>query len=42
LSPLLHLPGATPLWQWLYRQIALRRYLFGRIECEEGSCQLRY
>jgi len=41
LAPLLHLPGSMPLWQWLYRQVANRRYLFGRLEtCDDGSCRL--
>ena len=41
LAPLLHLPGTLPLWQWCYRQVAKRRYRFGRIEsCDDGSCRL--
>ncbi len=41
LAPLLHLPGTLGLWQWLYRQIAQRRYRFGRVEaCDDGSCRL--
>ncbi|MDX1982793.1 MAG: DUF393 domain-containing protein [Bryobacteraceae bacterium] len=40
LAPLIHLPRTTPFWNWLYRQIALRRYWFGRIDCPEGSCRL--
>ncbi|HEY4313144.1 MAG TPA: DUF393 domain-containing protein [Pirellulales bacterium] len=40
-APLLHLPGSMPLWSWLYRQVATRRYLFGRLEsCDDGSCRL--
>lgn len=41
LSPILHLPGTGPLWSWLYRQIANRRYRFGRVaECGGGTCHL--
>lgn len=41
LAPLLHLPGTLPIWQWCYRQVADRRYRFGRIEdCQDGSCSL--
>jgi predicted DCC family thiol-disulfide oxidoreductase YuxK len=41
IAPLLHLPGTMPLWSWLYRQVANRRYRFGRIEsCDDGSCRL--
>ncbi|HVU88825.1 MAG TPA: DUF393 domain-containing protein [Pirellulales bacterium] len=41
LAPLLHLPGTMPLWSWMYRQVANRRYRFGRVEsCDDGSCRL--
>lgn len=41
LMPILHFPGTLPLWQWLYRQIANRRYRFGRVaSCDEGTCHL--
>ena len=41
LCPLLHVPFSLPLWQWLYRQIADRRYRFGKIDaCEDGTCSL--
>lgn len=41
LAPILHLPGTLRFWQWLYRQVAQRRYRFGRIEtCDDGSCRL--
>jgi predicted DCC family thiol-disulfide oxidoreductase YuxK len=40
-APILHLPGTLSLWQWLYRQVANRRYRFGRVEsCDDGSCDL--
>jgi predicted DCC family thiol-disulfide oxidoreductase YuxK len=41
LVPILSLPGSLPVWQWLYRQVATRRYRFGRVEqCDDGSCQV--
>lgn len=41
LAPMLHLPGTLRFWQWLYRQIAKRRYRFGRVAtCDDGSCRL--
>jgi predicted DCC family thiol-disulfide oxidoreductase YuxK len=41
LAPVLHIPGSLPLWQWLYRQVAQRRYKFGKVEqCDDGACQL--
>lgn len=40
-APILHLPFSMPLWQWCYRQVAKRRYRFGRVEsCDDGSCRL--
>jgi predicted DCC family thiol-disulfide oxidoreductase YuxK len=35
----LHIPGSLPLWQWLYGQVAKRRYRFGET-CDEGTCRL--
>ncbi len=41
LAPVLHIPFSLPLWQWLYRQIADRRYRFGTIDsCEDGACAI--
>ncbi len=41
LAPVLHIPFSLPLWQWLYRQVADRRYRFGRLDdCDSGACQL--
>jgi predicted DCC family thiol-disulfide oxidoreductase YuxK len=43
LAPLLHVPGTLPVWQWLYRQVANRRYRFGHVEsCDDGSCKLHH
>ena len=40
LVPILYLPGTLPLWQWLYSQVASRRYRLGRVACDEGTCHL--
>lgn len=39
-APFLHFPGSLPLWRFLYRQLARRRYWFGRVDCEGGTCRL--
>jgi predicted DCC family thiol-disulfide oxidoreductase YuxK len=40
-APWLHIPGTLPVWQWLYRGIARRRYgLAGRRACPAGSCKM--
>jgi predicted DCC family thiol-disulfide oxidoreductase YuxK len=39
LAPVLHIPFSMPVWQWMYRQVADRRYRWGKIEeCGDGSC----
>jgi predicted DCC family thiol-disulfide oxidoreductase YuxK len=43
IAPLLHIPFSLPLWQFLYRQIAKRRYRIAneKNRCDEsGSCKL--
>ena len=41
LAPLLHIPFSLPVWQWLYRQIADRRYRWGRVEdCSNEACEV--
>jgi predicted DCC family thiol-disulfide oxidoreductase YuxK len=45
LAPLLHIPGSLPCWQWMYDQVARRRYLLGgRVAdpdaCENGACRI--
>lgn len=41
LAPLLHIPFSLPLWQWMYRQVAARRYrLAGGPVCEDGTCRI--
>jgi predicted DCC family thiol-disulfide oxidoreductase YuxK len=45
LAPVLHIPGSLPLWQWLYRQIAQRRYRFGKLngnDCDGDACQVHF
>ena len=39
LAPVLHIPFTLPLWQFIYRQIADRRYRFGRLDtCDGDAC----
>ncbi|RMF42100.1 MAG: DUF393 domain-containing protein [Planctomycetota bacterium] len=40
LAPLLHLPGAMPLWRWLYRWFARRRYRIAGKCDPDGTCHL--
>ncbi len=41
LAPILHIPGSLPLWQWLYGQVAKRRYRFGKLnQCDNDACSL--
>ena len=41
LAPLLNIPGSLPLWQWMYRQVAKRRYRFGKTsECDDEACRI--
>ena len=41
LSPLFHIPFSLPVWQWLYRLIADRRYRFGTVaDCTDDACAL--
>jgi predicted DCC family thiol-disulfide oxidoreductase YuxK len=41
LAPLLHIPFSMPLWRWLYRLIANRRYAIAGTNCDEdGTCHL--
>jgi predicted DCC family thiol-disulfide oxidoreductase YuxK len=43
LAPVLHIPFSLPLWQWLYRQVANRRYRFGKTaDCSEGTCSVHF
>jgi hypothetical protein len=39
LAPVLHIPLSMPVWQWLYRQIADRRYRWGTVDdCADEGC----
>ena len=40
LAPVMHIPLAMPLWRYLYRVIANRRYRLAGKDCEGGTCQL--
>jgi predicted DCC family thiol-disulfide oxidoreductase YuxK len=43
LAPILHLPFVLPVAQAVYRQIAKRRYLMGKIDdCDDGSCRVHF
>lgn len=44
LAPFLHLPGSLPVWQWLYQQVARRRYRWGKLaeSCDDGSCAVHF
>lgn len=40
LAPLLHIPASRPLWAWMYRTVAQRRYAIAGKNCSEGTCSL--
>jgi predicted DCC family thiol-disulfide oxidoreductase YuxK len=40
LAPLLHIPGSRPIWVWMYRKVAQRRYAIAGKNCNEGTCSL--
>ncbi len=43
LAPLLHIPLSLGLWKFFYRQVAKRRYLFGKTaDCDSGSCDIHF
>jgi predicted DCC family thiol-disulfide oxidoreductase YuxK len=43
IAPILHIPGSMPLWQFLYRQVAKRRYQLAGRNCDEGgTCSLHH
>jgi predicted DCC family thiol-disulfide oxidoreductase YuxK len=42
LLPLLYIPFCLPLLQWLYRQVATRRYQWNKEECESGTCKAHF
>lgn len=38
IAPLLHLPFSLPVWKWLYRQVAKRRYRLAGRNCDGDAC----
>jgi len=40
LAPAMHLPFVMPLWRWLYKVVASRRYRLAGENCDGGTCQL--
>ena len=43
LAPLLHIPGSLHFWQYLYRQVAMIRYRFGRTSnCDGDACRVHF
>jgi predicted DCC family thiol-disulfide oxidoreductase YuxK len=40
LAPAMHIPCSMPLWSWLYREIAKRRYRIAGRHCTQGTCSL--
>lgn len=43
LAPLMHIPFSLPLWSWIYRQVAKRRYaISGRQQCDDDACRIHY
>ncbi len=43
LAPFLHIPLSLPVWQFCYRQIAVRRYWWGKLEdCDDGTCHVHF
>lgn len=44
-APFLHIPLSMPLWQWMYQQVAKRRYLIAGKDddCDEdGTCKVHF
>jgi predicted DCC family thiol-disulfide oxidoreductase YuxK len=39
-APVLHIPGTAKLWQWLYGQVAKRRYKLAGKSCENDACSV--
>lgn len=42
LVPLLYIPFTLPVYQWMYRQVAKRRYQLAGKTCDSGSCELHF
>jgi predicted DCC family thiol-disulfide oxidoreductase YuxK len=41
LAPLLHIPFSLPIWQWIYRRIARRRYQQNQTGLCDDTCEKR-
>jgi len=45
-APLMYIPGSMPLWQWMYQQVAKRRYKIanknGEPCDEDGTCNIHF
>lgn len=39
-APVMHFPFAMPLWRYMYRVLANRRYRLAGENCEGGTCSL--
>lgn len=45
LVPLLHIPFSLPLWQWMYLQVARRRYEISKKQgdvCDGDTCDIHF
>ena len=45
LAPLTHIPYTLPIQQWVYDQVAKRRYKIANkdgLECDDGSCAIHF
>lgn len=45
LAPLLHVPFSLPLWQWMYMQVARRRYQLAKSQgaaCDGDTCDIHF
>ncbi len=45
IAPLMHIPFSLPLWQWMYRQVAKRRYKLGGKTgngCDGDACAVHF
>jgi predicted DCC family thiol-disulfide oxidoreductase YuxK len=42
LMPIMHIPFSLPVWQWLYGQVAKRRYKLAGKTCDGDSCAVHF
>ena len=38
----LHIPFSLPIWGWLYKQVAKRRYKLAGKTCDDGACDIHF